>query len=348
MIAVILAGGKGLRLWPESRHQRPKQLCKFVDNKSMLDNTIDRLAATGAKRIIIITGDDLLRSIKKVIDRRPDSEKIEILTEPEGKNTAPAVGLILSRCMEENHDEILGFFPADHHVRDAQAFSESVTRAVLAAQQGHIATIGISPDRPETGYGYIEKSKWEIGEIGNVYQVNSFREKPDVQTAENYLNSGQYVWNAGIYVGSAGVLIEEFKTHLPQIYEKLNSGYDAYLSSYTELPNISLDYGIAEKSRRMAVVPADFGWCDLGNWNALGDIHEKDAMSNVCTGNDIVILDSHNCVVKQNHKTVVLYGVEDTLVVETDDIILVSNRHRSQDIRKITEMLKEKNRYDLL
>ncbi len=348
MIAVILAGGKGLRLWPESRQQRPKQLCKFINNRSMLDNTIDRLAAAGASKIIIITSDDLLTGIEEVVEDRPDAYMIEVLTEPEGKNTAPAVGLVLARLQQEDPDEILGFFPADHHISDARAFSESMRRAVLAAQQGHIATIGIAPDRPETGYGYIEKTKWEIGEIGDVFEVNSFREKPDLSTAQSYLSSGQYVWNAGIYVGSTGVLTQEFETHLPDIYEKISSGFDAYLSSYADLPSISLDYGIAEKSNRMAVVPADFGWCDLGSWNALADIHEKDDMSNVCTGSDIVILDSHNCVVKQTGKTIVLYGVQDTLVVETDDIILVSNRHRSQDIRKITEILKEKERLDLL
>ncbi len=348
MIAVILAGGRGLRLWPESRQQHPKQLCKFVNNKSMLDNTIDRLVNSGARKIVIITSDDLLPGIEEIIEDRPDAYLIEVLTEPEGKNTAPAVGLVLAQLQQEDPDEILGFFPADHHIRDSQAFSESMGRAIAAARQGHIATIGIAPDRPETGYGYIEKTKWEVGEIGNVFEVNSFCEKPDVSTAQSYLDSGQYVWNAGIYVGSTGVLTQEFKTHLPEIYEKINSGYDSYLSSYAELPSISLDYGIAEKSNRMAVVPADFGWCDLGSWNALGEIHAQDDMNNVCTGSDIVVLDSQNCVVKQSNKTIVLYGVQDILVVETDDIILISNRSRSQDIRKITEALKENERLDLL
>ena len=221
MIAVILAGGRGLRLWPESRQLRPKQLCKLVNNKSMLDNTIDRLTNAGAGKIIIITSDDLLPGIEELIKNRPDAHMIEVLTEPEGKNTAPAVGLVLARLQEENPDQILGFFPADHHISDEQAFAESMERAIRAAQTGHIATIGIAPDRPETGYGYIEKSKWEIGEIGNVYQVGSFREKPDLPTAQTYLNSGQYVWNAGIYIGSTSVLLDEFRT-LMDIHEKIS------------------------------------------------------------------------------------------------------------------------------
>lgn len=347
MIAVILAGGKGLRLWPASRQCRPKQLCKFIGNKTMLDNTIDRLTIAGAHKIIIITSEDLFPGIREVVDKRHDSDIIEILTEPEGKNTAPAVGLILSRQAEEDLDEILGFFPADHYIQDTEAFAASIKQAAAAAGQGLIATIGITPDRPETGYGYIERTTWEVGEIG-VYEVNSFQEKPDYDTAQRYLNSGDYVWNAGIYVGSSRVLTEEFKTYLPEIYEKIKAGSEAYLASYAELPSLSLDYGIAEKSDRMAVVPADFGWCDLGNWNALADIHEKDDMGNVCTGSDVIVLDSCNCLVKQTDKTIVLYGVENILVVETDDIIMVSDRKLSQNIRSITERLKSRERTDLL
>jgi mannose-1-phosphate guanylyltransferase/mannose-6-phosphate isomerase len=348
MISVILAGGKGLRLWPESRRQRPKQLCSFVDNKSMLDHTIDRLMASGSRRIIIITSDDLLPNIRQVINNRKDSELIEILSEPEGKNTAPAVGLALSMLYKENPDEILGIFPADHHVLDTPAFSESIQRAALAAQHDHLATIGISPVRPETGFGYIEKTKWEIGEIPGVFQVSTFCEKPDAETAKSYLGSGQHMWNAGIYMGKAAVLAEEFQKHLPEIYVKLILGHEEYIKSYSELPNISLDYGIAEKSERMAVVPANFGWCDLGSWNALADLHEQDDMSNVFTGNDVILMDSKNCIVKQAEKTLVLFGVENLLVVETDDVILVSERNRSQEVRKIVELLDKENRFDLL
>lgn len=348
MVSVILAGGKGLRLWPESRQLHPKQLCKFVDDRSMLDNTIDRLIASGSRKIIIITGDDLLPGINALISNRPDADQIQVVSEPEGKNTAPAVGLVLSMHFKENKDEILGFFPADHHVNNPRAFTESLSRAVKAAQKGHIATIGIAPNRPETGFGYIEKTRWEIGEIGNVFEVNSFCEKPDLDTATHYVNSGQHMWNAGIYVGTTTSFIDEFQKHLPEIYNKITQGYDTYIASYSELPSISLDYGIAEKSDKMAVVPADFGWCDLGNWNALADIHPQDPMSNVCTGSDIVILNSQNCVVRQNEKTIVLYGLKDTLVVETDDVILVSDRKYSQEIKNITDSLKEMERYDLL
>ncbi len=348
MISVILAGGKGVRLWPESRRAHPKQLCKFVNNRSMLDHTIDRLKRAGSSRIIIITSDELLPGIEALVKAREDAAAIEILSEPEGKNTAPAVGLVLARFYPELMDEVIGIFPADHHILDADSFSESVKKAVMAAQYGHIATIGVKPDRPETGYGYIEKTYWEISEMPDVFQVNSFREKPDRQTAEEYIKNGSYMWNSGIYVGKMQTLLEEFSTYLPEIFSQIPHGLAAYLESYSQLPNISLDYGIAEKSRRMAVVSGDFGWCDLGSWNALSELYDFDEGKNTVTGDDIIILDSKNCLVKQTQKTVVIFGVENLLVVETDDIIFVADRQRAQDIRSIVDILQEKQRHDLL
>ncbi len=348
MISVVLAGGKGLRLWPESRERRPKQVCKFVGNKSMLDHTIDRLIAAGSDRIIIITSDALVRNIQQIINQRSDADLIEILSEPIGRNTAPAAGLILSKLYKDNKDAILGFFPADHHVLDNKAFIDSITNAINTAEKDHLVTIGINPTRPETGFGYIERTKWEIGEMPGIYQVNSFCEKPDLQTAEKYLTTGQHMWNAGIYMGKVQTLVDEFKNHLPLIYEKVVQGYDSYINSYSDLPNISLDYAIAEKSKRMAVVPGNFGWCDLGSWNALADLHKKDTKNNICTGDDIIVMESTNCIVKQSEKTVVLFGLQDVLLVETDDIILVANRNKAQDVRNIVDHLNNNKRHDLL
>lgn len=347
MIAAILAGGRGVRLWPESRSQHPKQLCKLVGNKSMLDHTIDRLKQAGCTKIIIITGDDLLDPISQLVEVRDDQHQIEVLSEPEGRNTAPAVGMVLSQYAQDS-DEVLGIFPADHHILNEHVFSSSLEKASRAAEKGHIVTIGIQPDRPETGYGYIEKTKWEIGNIGEVYQVNSFYEKPDAELAQTYIDTGRFMWNAGIYVGKIRILIEEFRKHLPDIYTPASLGYDHYKQSYSQLPSISLDHGIAEKSDRMAVVPADLGWCDLGSWNALSEIHPADEQNNVCEGHDIIAMDSQRCIVKQANKTIVLFGVEDLVVVETDDVIMVADRNKCQDIRDLTEVLKSMGREDLL
>ncbi|MDD2621353.1 MAG: sugar phosphate nucleotidyltransferase [Syntrophomonadaceae bacterium] len=347
MMAVVLAGGKGLRLWPASREKHPKQLCNFVGEKSMLDHTLDRLIASGYQRIVIITNDALLSDIIYHISQRADAGQIEVLSEPEGKNTAPAVGLVLSKYFEDS-DQVMGIFPADHHVLDIPAFVETVQRATKAAENNLLATIGIAPCRPETGYGYIEKTRWEVGTIPGVFEVNSFCEKPDLSTANSYISSGQHMWNAGIYIGKAGILIDEFQNHLPPIHEKILLGFDAYKNSYPELPNISLDYGIAEKSKRMAVVPGDFGWCDLGSWNALAEIHQHDNNSNICNGEDIMLLASHNCIVKQTQKSIVLFGIDNLLVVETDDIIFISDRNQAQELKNVTDFLVDQQRYDLL
>jgi len=348
MISVILAGGKGLRLWPESRRSHPKQLCKFVADKTMLDHTIDRLVKAGAQKIIIITNDELLADIDNLVKNRDDAQLIEILSEPEGKNTAPAVGLALAKCGADEDESVLGIFPSDHHVLDEISFSQSIEKAVLAARQNRIATIGVAPNRPETGFGYIEKSKWEIGEMPDVFGVDSFREKPDLETAQSYLDTGRYVWNSGIYVGKVKTLREEFARYLPMIHTEIVDGYEHYVGSYSNLPNISLDYGIAEKSSRMAVVESDFGWCDLGNWNSLVELAEDDEGHNTSIGPDVVAMESQHCLVKQSKKTVVLFGVENLLVVETDDIILVADRERTQDVRHLVELLQENERHDLL
>lgn len=347
MMALVLAGGKGLRLWPESREKHPKQLCSFIGAKSMLDHTLDRLMASGYQRIVIITNDALLTEITNRVNQRSDTGQIEVLSEPEGKNTAPAVGLVLSKYFHDN-DQVLGIFPADHHVLDIPAFVETIQLANQAAEGDRLATIGISPCRPETGYGYIEKTRWEVGTIPGVFEVNSFCEKPDLDTAHTYLNSGQHMWNAGIYIGKASVLAEEFRDHLPDIYEKMLLGYDSYISSYPELPNISLDYGIAEKSKRMAVVPGNFGWCDLGSWNALAEIHQHDDNFNICNGDDIMLLDSKNCIIRQAQKSIVLFGIHNLLLVETDDVIFLADRNKAQELKNLTDFLNEQQRYDLL
>ncbi|HZJ84965.1 MAG TPA: sugar phosphate nucleotidyltransferase [Syntrophomonadaceae bacterium] len=348
MIAIILAGGRGLRLWPESRRKQPKQLCKFVENRSMLDHTIDRLNASGTSRIAIITSDDLVPSIQKLVHKRSDAHNIDILSEPEGKNTAPAVGLALSLYHEKYPQETIGIFPADHHVLNVEAFKDSIKRACLAAGEGHLATIGIRPNRPETGYGYIEKTRYEVGEIPDVYHVSSFYEKPDLDTATDYLSSGNHMWNSGIYIGKTATLMEEFKNYLPDIYEKLLLGHEEYLNSYHDLPNISLDYGIAEKSQRIAVVSSDFGWCDLGSWNALTELHPLDDFNNICNGMDIVPIESNNCVIRQADKSIVTFGLENLLIVETDDVIFVADRDRCQDFRHIVDILQKQDREDLI
>lgn len=348
MMSVILAGGKGLRLWPESRQYRPKQLCKFFNDRSMLNNTIERLLRSGSTHIYVVTNDELRPHIEAETMCYAGQADIEVLSEPQGKNTAPAVGLILARLYQENKEDILGIFPADHFVGDEEAFKRSLNKAVQAAEKRHLVTIGVEPQAPETGYGYIEKTRWEVGEIANVFEVNSFCEKPDLEKAQAYLDGGRHLWNAGIYVGHSSTFLEEFARHLPEIYQHIIKGDRQYVDAYGRLPNVSLDYGIAEKSDRMAVVPSSFDWCDLGNWNALADFFSSDNDKNILVRGDAAFIKSKNCLVQQKDKYLVLFGVDNLLVVESDDIILIADRSRSQDIREVTEALSQKQRHDLL
>ncbi|MEQ8175163.1 MAG: mannose-1-phosphate guanylyltransferase [Syntrophomonadaceae bacterium] len=348
MMSVILAGGKGLRLWPESRQHRPKQLCKFFNNRSMLNNTIERLLRSGSTNIYVVTNDELRPHIEAETRCYADKAVIEVMCEPQGKNTAPAVGLILARLYQENQEDILGVFPADHFVGNEEAFAKSLDKAVQAAEKHHLVTIGIEPQSPETGYGYIEKTRWEVGEIPDVFQVNSFCEKPDLQKAKDYLEGGCHLWNAGIYVGHSSTFLEEFARHLPEIYQHIIKGASEYVEAYNRLPDVSLDYGIAEKSDRIAVVPSSFDWCDLGNWNALADFFNSDNENNTLVRGDAAFIKSKNCLVQQKEKCLVLFGVDNLLVVESDDIIMIADRSLSQDIRELTEALVQKQRHYLL
>lgn len=348
MISVILAGGKGNRLWPKSRLNCPKQFCKLIDEHSMLDNTITRLIDAGSAKVIIITSDNLLDTTKSLVNNRSDADMIEILSEPEGKNTAPAIGLILAKLGLENPDTVLGIFPADHFIPETSAFLKSIKSAVSAAKKGLLVTIGITPTCPETGYGYIEKDLQHENLLPNVYKVRSFREKPDAFTAQKYIDTGNYLWNSGIYMGQIGVLHAEYAHYLPTIYAEIARGYNSYLKAYDNLPSISLDNGISEKSTIMAVVESSFRWYDLGNWEAFSNLFDNDSEGNCFIGSNILALESKKCLIGQENKTIVLYGVENLLVVEAGDIILVTSREKAQNMRDVTKILQDKGRLDLL
>lgn len=314
----------------------------------MLNNTIERLLRSGSTNIYVVTNDELRPHIEAETRCYADKAVIEVMCEPQGKNTAPAVGLILARLYQENQEDILGVFPADHFVGNEEAFAKSLDKAVQAAEKHHLVTIGIEPQSPETGYGYIEKTRWEVGEIPDVFQVNSFCEKPDLQKAKDYLEGGCHLWNAGIYVGHSSTFLEEFARHLPEIYQHIIKGASEYVEAYNRLPDVSLDYGIAEKSDRIAVVPSSFDWCDLGNWNALADFFNSDNENNTLVRGDAAFIKSKNCLVQQKEKCLVLFGVDNLLVVESDDIIMIADRSLSQDIRELTEALVQKQRHYLL
>ncbi|MDR1160359.1 MAG: mannose-1-phosphate guanylyltransferase, partial [Syntrophomonadaceae bacterium] len=324
---------------PESRRKKPKQFCKLLNEQSMLDHTMDRLFNAGAEKIMIITAQEFESSVTALVNERSDADFIKIFCEPEAKNTAPALGLILSICRDEKLSDIIGVFPADHYIGDDISFRQSLDKAIRAANNGHLVTIGITPHRPETGYGYIEKTSLELNGIADVFKVQTFLEKPALEIALNYCSDGQHLWNAGIYIGHIQTFYSEFAQYLPNIYEHIVQGYNHYIESYPILPAVSLDCGIAEKSELVAVVPSDFPWCDLGSWSALSDLYNADQNGNVNIGANIFSLSSHDCTVKQKDKNIVLFGAENLLVVETDDIIFITPKNYCQNIPELINEL---------
>ncbi|NLU49308.1 MAG: NTP transferase domain-containing protein [Syntrophomonadaceae bacterium] len=348
MISVILAGGKGVRLWPESREARPKQLCHFFGNKSMLEHTVDRLAAAGSEEILIITNQSQVEPVARVLSENKYRDKIEIVGEPLGRNTAPAIGLALARYLPGRGDDVLAIFPSDHYIRDTQAFREVIQKAVQVAGEGYLVTVGITPTYPETGYGYIKKSARAIGTVEGAFEVEAFKEKPDLQSAVRYVESGEYFWNAGIFIGKVSTVAEEYARYLPEVYRLIEQGYEIYLANYENLPNISMDYGIMEKSDRVGVVSGDLGWSDVGSWKALAELLEPDQHNNVLVGDDILAVDVRNCLVKQSEKTLALLGVKDLVIVETRDVIMICPKEESQNVRKIVDLLVEQGRDVLL
>lgn len=347
MIAIILAGGKGVRLWPESRVSRPKQLCSIFGNRSMLEHTVERLSPLITSEGMIITVKGQLDMIENLMAVQKHQWPLRVVAEPMGRNTAPALGLALARYLERGENQVLGVFPADHFVRDTQAFQETVAKAVESASRGYLVTVGITPTYPETGYGYIQKAGALPG-LDGVYIVDAFKEKPDLNRAREYVSSGDFFWNSGMFFGEIKVLLEEYRIHLPAVYEKIIQGYENYLADYENMPDISIDYALAEKSSRVAMVAGEFGWSDVGSWKALADILEADQDNNVLLGDDILPLDIKDCLVKQSDKTIALLAVEGLVVVETKEVIFICRKDKSQEVKRMVDMLAAQGREVLL
>lgn len=344
---VILAGGTGSRLWPLSRELYPKQLLNLTEDCSLLQATVKRvLALDNTLPPLVIVGEEhRFMAFNQIKETAPEQE-FDLLLEPEGRNTAPAV-YAAAVFVEQRSDEdvILLVLPADHLIRRGDEFNKCVTQAAKLAEQGMLVTFGIQPQRPETGYGYIEK-----GEGG---KVKSFVEKPDKATAETYLAAGNYFWNSGMFAFSVSSLISEMDFWSPEIgpamREAIYKGsedppfFRLNREEMIKAPNDSIDYALMEKSSRVAVVPADLDWSDIGSWKALWDVADKDEENNLFQG-DIIAEDVKNCLIRSEKKLVAAIGLRDTLVVSTADAVLVAPLDRSQDVKKIVNRLKAEKR----
>jgi mannose-1-phosphate guanylyltransferase/mannose-6-phosphate isomerase len=339
--AVILAGGSGTRFWPLSREKMPKQLLHILGDRSMLAMTLERACAlVPEERIWIVTTRSQASEIKQELHSL-HLEKLQVIEEPAGRNTAAAIGLAAVRIHQNDRKGVLAVLPADHHIEKKDRFLELLHAGKKVAEKGWLVTLGISPTRPETGYGYIWKgSRIDSLDLSNlefdVFKVSRFTEKPDQETAEKYLRSGDFFWNSGIFLWRADQFMDEMKRSLPEHYR-----------GYEELTAISVDYGIMEHSDKVAMIPANVGWSDVGSWAALREISEKDLNGNVVKGN-VLAVDSRNSLLYGQDRLVAALGLEGLVVVDTPDAVLVCREDMSQDVRKIVKQLIDEGRDEAL
>ncbi len=349
MFAVIMAGGSGTRFWPASREHLPKQFLKITSDRTMLEETIarvERFARLDQTRIVV--GRVHAELTRQLLSGNP----AEVLVEPVGRNTAACIGLAALHVERISDDAPIVVLPADHFIADVESFAQTIRAASDIARDGAIITLGIRPNRPETGYGYIHAGNARGESRGLPYfDVQRFVEKPNYETAVSYLSSGDYLWNAGIFIFTARTILEEIKTCLPALHDGLmeidaaigSSSYDATLDRvYPALESISIDYGVMERTARpIRVFKADFGWSDVGSWQALYDLRvgERDAAGNLLLGDAMAIDAGRNLVFSSADRKVALLGVEDLVVVDTPDAVMVARLDRSQDVKRFPDLL---------
>lgn len=357
-VMVIMAGGRGERLWPLSRRKYPKQLLNLVGDASLLQQSVERIRSlTDDSRIFVVTNIDYSGEVRRQLMMLPERN---ILIEPEGRNTAPCVGLA-AICVQQRfpgEDPSLVILPSDVVINDDTEMRKALQAGLDYIQNSDRGVIyGMWPTRPETGYGYIQLGEL-LDDMKGVpfHKVAAFKEKPDRTTADRYWQSKEFLWNAGMFVWKVSGLLEEIRINMPELaigLERLRPylGTEVELNKLSEiyptLPSTSFDYGILEKTRNLAVIPTEFGWDDLGSWSSLERILPTDQAGNVVQG-DFIGVETDNCIIYSPKKVVATLGVSDLIIVETDDVLMVCAKEKAQEVKKIIEKLKMKKREELL
>jgi mannose-1-phosphate guanylyltransferase len=347
MFAMIMAGGSGTRFWPASRERLPKQFLAITGDRTMLEETLARAERFAPRdRISVVVGRVHAELTKRILSGKP----VEILVEPRGRNTAACVGLAALHFKRVAEDQPIVVLPADHFIADVESFTRTINAAAEIARDGAIVTLGVTPNRPETGYGYIHIGA-ESGESSEqpYFRVRRFVEKPDYQTALGYLSSGDYLWNSGVFIFTARAILQEIEACMPALHEGLaeidraidTPDYDAAVERvYDSIQSVSIDYGVMEKtSKPIYVLKADFGWSDVGSWQALYELRraEYDEQGNLSLGDSTIIDAKRNLIFSATGRKVALLGVEDLAIVDTPDALMVAKLDRSQDVKRFAD-----------
>lgn len=349
---VIMAGGGGTRFWPLSRQSTPKQLLNLSGKDLMVNEAIDRLSKTADKNdIFIVTNKTQVAKMLEATNGR--IQKNHILSEPSARNTAACIGYAALEIIKKYGDGIMVITPSDAYIKNESEFTRILGIAVKAAEEKDaLVTVGITPTFAATGYGYIKFQK--TGE--SVLKVLEFKEKPDEATAKKYVESGEYAWNSGMFIWKASTILKNFERFLPDIYADLQKIGDAMNTAdelkvidevYPKITSISIDYGIMEKADNVYVVPGEFGWNDVGSFDMLGVLHDADENGNIKIGDQINV-DTKNCITYSSGRLVATIGLENVVVIETGDAILVCDKNKVQDVKKVVEQLKAAGRTELL
>ena len=342
--AVILAGGSGTRLWPLSRQQLPKQFLKLDGEESLLAATISRLSPRVKEEDVWVVTNEAHATGEAF----SELNHLHAILEPCGRDTAPAIALAAALLQKGGEDPLILVLPADHIINDIPAFHRGLNEAVQAAEQGHLVTFGIVPEHPDTGFGYIQASDGS----GSWLPVQRFTEKPDLQTAKGFLKEGNYYWNSGMFLWKASTILAEIQEHQPEISQVLSEMKEAWQEGepwqevvrhqFQNMPSISIDYAVLEPSNHVVVVPVSIGWSDVGSWDAVFDISEKDADNNAMSGH-VIAVDCKNTLLRSESRLIAAVGLQDVMAVETADAILLCHKGESQRVREIVKVLKDSN-----